>query len=273
MIDTTTGTTFRREFSTMAELWDHVTPKMTGYQRAQFGHCSMGTCDWPTALRLGRDGWADGSARIKTMAARISERIGSKVLRQEMRPALAGDFPDVAAYLSGVPENMYEIVEHEAAGAGRIVKITVGLFVSSAVGAKVYERRGAAILALVDALGLAGHLSEIVGIHDLHDGGWDAHIVIPIKRSDEPLSIERAAFALAHPATYRRIGFNLIERLPDGLDRKFGAGSWYGHKGDSFPKGDIHFPGCSMYKSEWRDEASAEQHILGQLQKLGILQD
>tara|TARA_R110002020_G_scaffold265840_1_gene480630 strand:+ start:62 stop:919 length:858 start_codon:yes stop_codon:yes gene_type:complete len=176
--------------------------------------------DWDETLRLARDGWAKGLKRItdKRELLEIPES-SDKSIQPQPIPAQAGDEVDVGLYLSGEPECMIEYQPEIIPSFGKVARIIVNLTSSCNVKAETYFQRGAAASLLVDALENCGIRCEVWGVFAY--GGYgrrnnliNSHWWVPVKAADEPLEMDRLAFLLAHPATFRRLSFRLIEQLP-----------------------------------------------------------
>lgn len=226
------------------------------------------------ALKVGAEGWPEGAQKIRDMSARLIEKIGSRLMRQETRAAVAGDYPDVQAYLQCVPENMVEIVEVESRGHGRIISVTVNTGASGGIPADTIMRRGAVAVALVDALGRAGYLAELIALECAQRGTHRTEWRYPVKRADEPLNIERAAFVIAHPAFLRRVWFSLAENMPAGeWWTEMNTGGSYGKPAEvrACWQGDIHMPEMMYSDARWASAESVEKWTLETLEKLGVL--
>lgn len=234
-----------------------------------------GTDSFEEAERLARFGWEEGTASIGKLAARITARIGERTKVEHMVRDVEGEFPDVAAYLDGVPESMIKFEDEDKQLCGRIVRLSVNAATSSGVGAEIIARRGAVVVALADAIERSGHLAEITFRMDAVCYSKDMAIQATVKKTDEPLNIARVAFALAHPAMFRRMNFAVMETCPEAKLLHCDKNGSYGSPRETPEKlrGEIHFPQMTYGAAEWGSEERAEAWALEELRKLGLLEE
>lgn len=226
----------KREHASFADFLDFAADET----KPRFAHAARetgarreklsGSGSFDSALKLAREGWADGRAEIEKWRAQFSALIGSKMRRRVLANDVCGFAPDVGAFLNGEPENMFARAEVETAGPGKILRIAANGSCSWDVSRDSIMRRGAAIVALIDALESAGYSCEVI----LGFSAWDSFRnpgecsfdSMPLKSAGEPLDIDRAAFALAHPSMLRRLVFSCKET--DGPFMRVAA-SHYGY--------------------------------------------
>lgn len=193
-----------------------------------------GTKTFEDAEKLARDGWAAGLERVKPMAESIKSVLCSKIIRPEAQHAESGDEVDIDRYLEGEPEHMieYPMKEMHATG-GRIVSVGLNLFMSGGCDKHIFEMRGAAIIALVDALECAGYRTEVhlcMGANGSRDGNASYQSHAPIKQAGEPAELDRLVFAFSHPAVFRRLWFAHLENDPESdCCTSIGAGRGRGY--------------------------------------------
>lgn len=186
--------------------------------------------DLPTAVNKARLGWPE--APVVEVAA-ITEKI-----REDVRPLLHDTFTmewdvtggavDVAAFLEGVPENMIRLEPVKVAKPGRVVTLIVQGSVSWRVQPEEYVKRGAAAVALVEALELAAISVEVfveytTGSLPRGTGPIDLMtILVKVKAAGERLDRERLLFMVANADSLRRIVFAAWEHEPAAIRQKFG---------------------------------------------------
>lgn len=204
-----------------------------------------GTETWEEAVKLARFGWTEGLGRIVDLSDRIEERVSLALPSYGMTLEESGGEVDVAALLSGQRECMWGWSED--GGKRPVVSITVSPCVHSDVSGQTVIAIGAMVVALVDALETTGRRVELASFtttreHRVPGTGRRARWRCELKHADEPLDRATLAFALANPASPRRIGFALAENLPATLRVALGTGVHYGSP-DSIPEseqGDVH---------------------------------
>lgn len=277
------GSTWAIEFDTMEDYWRVATQvesgageKMAGRDSRKADNDWTGTKTFAQAEQFARFGWEEGTRNIGKLAARIADRIGRETRVERMVLDVVGETPEVATYLSGEPENMVRFEDEVQKSCGKIVRISVNCVTSGSVKAATIFRRGAVIVALVDAIERAGHLAEITFRADSrHGGGKTVAIAAVAKRAGEPMNIARCAFILGHPAMDRRMTFSVSETCPDARDLGFYYDGGFGNP-MSTPKqfqGEIHFDQMEGGESAWQTEESAEKFALNELRKLGLLDE
>jgi hypothetical protein len=186
------------------------------------------------AKKLALQGWENGRKLLDQYSTAIRQHVCSKIVRPVPLWDVTGDFVDIGCFMSGVPECMVRTEEEEApAGFGRIVRVSLNTGASSNVSPEAMMGRGAAVLALVDALELAGRRCE-VWLHTCHEGSAgeksQLEMKVPLKAAGDPVDLETLAFALAHPATNRRFRFANVENDPDeAIVKWYGTNASYGH--------------------------------------------
>lgn len=209
-------------YETFSEYMEHVESPITGTgaSRKPGDKAWAGTDSFDEAMTLAREGWKEGLDRIQALTARLEHITSSLVHKPEIQWDVAGDFADAGLFTTGVPECMGSFVESEqvTAGSGKIVRILMNLSASACVDAETIMRRGAACCALVDALESAGRSCEIV-LSAASGGGWNVETYIPVKAAGEPLEMDRMAFLLAHPSSFRRLMFSAWEHEAEDVRR------------------------------------------------------
>jgi hypothetical protein len=285
------GTRVLDEEFTPAELWDHLAQRPAGKPRyADEGWSSERedgsdvTSGWygagaaggayAEALRLAREGWPEGLKKIEPIVRRVDDLIAHAI--PEPRPVydIVGDAPDVGAYLAGIPEHMLQMETQE--GAARIVRVLVNVSVSAHVPTRTIEARGAMACALVDALERAGYRVEL-HVGDRSDCNVDGkhyvyHARAVLKRADEPLSLDRIAFPLMHPAFARRLMFRAFELIRDREMRDAFMDAGYGRPAPIVGNaGDI-IVGELYGGAEWTPERLADE-VARYLAEVGVHMD
>lgn len=192
--------------------------------------CWHGTHNFGDAMKLAREGWAEGVEMIEKLAAGLETMTGEMVRKPEILWDVQGDFADAGLYATGVPECMGSFTEVEIVdGKGKIVKILMNLSVSYGVDTKTIMRRGAAAAALIDALETAGRSCELEIAAGSEGGNKEMMTIVPVKHAGEPLELDRLAFLLAHPSSFRRLFFSAWEHEPKDIRHAIGIKPGHGY--------------------------------------------
>jgi hypothetical protein len=174
-----------------------------------------------------REGHPDTLAKVEKAVAAIREiacpeNISAWVTSREV----IGDCWDMGEVLAGVPEcaidtQPYQRRQDASIETDQVLSIALGICVSANVTPAAIQRRGAALVALVDALEHFGVRCEV----RIELGSWwnqagkdDSEyslMSLLLKEADQPLEISRLAYIAAHAGFFRRIGFAWMERLQD----------------------------------------------------------
>jgi hypothetical protein len=240
-----------------------------------YGHAS-----WEQTLDLARKGWDDGEERVRKIARRLEVKVLHRIVREDINYDVEGMGFDVARFIQGEPEHWVHTEDVVTEGGGtRHVKVVLNGAVSGGVDQGIIITRGAVVTALVELLEYADIRCEVWAVFALasssyHDRDRKPTCVyaIRVKPYDQPLDVSRVAMALAHPATFRRLGFCIQDSLDDPeLVRLVGPRSY------GLPV-DFHLPDESIYigrayysESQWESDAAAEVWILAQLAVQGVV--
>jgi hypothetical protein len=173
------------------------------------------------AVELARDGWAEGTAKVvehrEKAQAFLSAAKTAKT--REFGWDVEGQFIDVGRLLGGEPECCGAEFDGGNAVASRVVSLRVNQAVSCSVDADAICARGVTVLCAVDLLESCGIRCEIIlSIGNISTGGQgsvrnrqvESHVVL--KRASDPVDLDRLAFWIAHPASFRRFGFRWLEQ-------------------------------------------------------------
>lgn len=241
-----------------------------------------GTADWKEAVDLALYGWPKGGARIRHYAQSFFEDISSKIAQSDfVRGIEPGVGIDIGAYCAGEPEVwIQEHVRHVDGVGNRVLSVAYNISADVSVPRSVITQRGALAVAMVQALETAGfsvELSVVSGAGVLcgkpkHAFHFD--YAIRVKDSDQPINVDRVAFAIMHPSMLRRIGFAITERMmaPDRFASNMysqGYGTpanltWKDYRGDVY-LGPMYGDG-----NGWRDEAYCVRTMFARMKEAGV---
>jgi hypothetical protein len=176
-----------------------------------------GTANFQQALDLAGKGWAEGAAKAAELRASIDHAVHDVINARSSSYTfdVSGEFVDVGRYLSGEPECFGTDSQEAGNNVRPVVKLCVNIAASGAVSPESLVVRGAAIVAAIDILEALGRRVEVwacKGSESRKAGKAAYEIHVLVKRADQPLDVDRLAFAVAHPACLRRLFFSVMER-------------------------------------------------------------
>lgn len=156
--------------------------------------------------------WVRGASDLLRAKAPDTPELTTLIddLKLELVPQ--GGAVDVGEFLQNSPECFYGIEEQQV--EKNITRVVVSTSSAASVDASDMLNRGRAILSLVDALernNCSVELVALVGYQRDLNGRTGMEGYITVKQAGEPWTATSAAFALAHPAMSRRLGFRLLE--------------------------------------------------------------
>lgn len=228
---------------------------------------------WTEALKLARIGWPDGARKVKAKLDLLHAHLPSRVIRNEMQMQMVGPGTlDMHRYQIGHPEPWvtWQPKEVETDIEGQIVPILFNITSSAGVSTIAMFDKGATICALVDLLERTGKRVEL--ILAMQTKVWDnsATVKVMVKKSNEPLDLDRVAYALAHASCFRRLGFSLWEQASAELRRLIGIHQYggYGRCSDIRQENSINILSSDLY-SAYR-EADQFQWLKKQLATQGV---
>lgn len=174
---------------------------------------------------------------------------------------VAGEYYDVGEYLAGEPECFFA---ERGEPARPVVEVVASVSMSSRISAESIRNRGAAIVALCDALDEDGYsvdLQIVFGAFGL-PLEYGIRMYCYLHLATDPIDLDAVGFVLANASFQRRLMFAVMEKATGkrSLDR------WqYGTPCDIQPKaGQVYF--CSSRHGEFNSHnyatpKSAAEHI------------
>ena len=234
---------------------------------------------WNGALCLARRGWPEGAKKIKELAERLYSRIAPQLVeKQTSQYDVTGHTVDVGRFVTGEPECMLEFAPIEVEGQ-RHVNILIDTRLAHTVPSRAVENRGAAILAIVEALRQSGCLVTLDAIGCHGDGGrrvrYDVHVVT----AGTIIDTDMLAFMVVHSAYNRRIVFAMMEHLPADWRRSLNVtpegGYAFGYELSRVEQeGLVYWTGLhSRNTSDFSTPEQALETCLNKLRPLGLLKE
>jgi hypothetical protein len=149
-------------FESVSAFLDEATqpPKYSGQVASMRSSASettwFGSLDFPEAERLARQGWPEGLARMETARQAVATPDSMESLSPAPVMAEEGDEILVDRYLDGESDHFLSFPQVLTPRHGRIARVLVNIGGTSDISAETYFQRGAAALAVIDALERAG---------------------------------------------------------------------------------------------------------------------
>lgn len=234
---------------------------------ASRGHDWDMGASWKDAVTMAEGGWAEGWESVTRMGAKLARQVTDVIVVPTVEYDVSGDYVDVGAFLAGEPECMGNFVMQEVERP--VCHIVLNGIFSGGLSGDTMARRGAACLALVDALERSGRRCEVT-LSVITGPGDPLEARVTLKRPDDTLNPGLLAFALCHPASSRRIGFSWLETLSASLREKHGIGRSYGAVVETDDQGDVYFGGLLYGEPQWNSDAAAEAWVLDELRRQGV---
>ena len=232
------------------------------------------------ASKLASQGWPEGRAKFNAIAEAIN--VQSHILKPEIVYDVTGDGGyDMARVIEGIPEcamDWRETETKEANANGRIIKIVFNCVTSGMVSTKIIETRGAAVMALIDALEQSGRRVELDIVYYIGTSNTRINkvhkISVPLKTLDHAAQVDQIIYALAHPSFMRVFMFSLLSLAGkngyDSADRTCGS---FGKEAQYPLEADIVIGSGYGLDSQWRSVENAKAWLIETLHSFGVKLD
>ena len=229
---------------------------------------------WENAIELGRFGWQAGTDQLTDSIKSFESVLPSHRVRLETSMDITGPgVLDFGRWATGHPEAW--IVQQETEindpHAGDIIRIVFNISASSGVESSEMLDKGATIVGLIDLLERSGKRVELDLVHGTRPNNISIRVRVRVKEANAPIDIERIAFALAHPASFRRIGFSIWEQAAPAARKACSIPGGYGRCEDWAEPDALYVPSSDM--ANFRDEARRVAWVTEQLTAQGVTFD
>ena len=175
------------------------------------------------ALEMAHAGWAEGMAQAEQISKPLVETIVGQLERSDVVYDNEGIAVDIGRFLAEDPECWLrfenEIISSPTASP-KLITILHNCTESWKVESDAIIRKGAHVMALIQALEYAGHRVELTVVPFSVNEGCCS---VTVKQFDQPLDAALTIFALAHPSVPRRLGFIHAENMSRGAQKAIGA--------------------------------------------------
>lgn len=200
-----------------------------------------GTPSYEAAYTLASQGWPEGLAAMRATRDAVKLPEGLQALTPAPVIAEEGEEVMIDRFLDGEPDHFLTFPPSIVPRSGRVVPLVYNCATSCGVSREQMTLRGSAALALLDALESSGARVELWLAELVTKGQRAVDIRVLVKRAEDALDLDRAAFLLAHPSTLRRLLFRILERSESPAHFAGGYGRPDNHKAADLPAGAIYF--------------------------------
>jgi hypothetical protein len=174
---------------------------------------------YDSAVSMAKGGWLEGASRaqeaLKTLKALTPEprnRIDFAGYRPHVQRAIAGDMKSMVRKVKVRADN----------GRGRVLTLIVPVNATAWVGAEAMANFGVAVAQYINQLERDNVRVEVIAAMTSKVSGWRVSACVRIKHASQPLDLAVMAFAIGHPAMFRRLGFAIRERCAAPMDTGYG---------------------------------------------------
>lgn len=222
------------------------------------------------AFDMARTGWAEGR---KNMVEAMAQARPSVTLAPAFTLDVGGAYPDPSAAAAGVPDCMVHFTPEESRHRP-IVRLAVNIWASSAYKSREFTNYGAAVLSYIDAIESTGARVELTMLcHCLANNGPRAVYTASaiIKRAEEPMDIDRAAYCLTHVSMLRRIFFGHMQLVEGAAGKMTYCGSPANPEEQDVEPGQIVIPGINTISpgsTSLKTPSACAKHISSTMEKI-----
>lgn len=197
---------------------DLMSSHKTGEYREKF------TCtkSFEEADNLLMNGDLETAKKMDAKARNIKQATGVK---NTITRGPVGFVPNVPAYLSGNPNNMF-FVRSQSYKSTKVINLVINSTISYDIDGDDLLTFGVRLLNIVVKLEAKGYRLNIYksDISQYKDSGKNIGVLlVKIKDSGKPLNLTKVAYPLANPSFYRRHVFNWIEKSGNTRSTGYGA--------------------------------------------------
>lgn len=167
------------------------------------------------AVTLARDGWLEGAQKAQDALKAFNPASPAP----DCRVDFYGHMPHVPRFCAGAPDSMIRHHPKPTIGGGRVLTLYVAINMSAAVNAQYARNFGLGVAQYINQLETDGIRVELyAGVTQTEEyrgtRGWRVAHTWKLKSAEQPLDLAVIAFAIGHPAMYRRLWFAMMERSP-----------------------------------------------------------
>lgn len=217
------------KFVNEAERRARSTEQSHAKNQGWYGDNWHGTESFKEAVKFAKfGGWEpEGAPRFRKVFDQLIPKLRKFTdLNMERFPDVTGDEVNVAAFLNGEPDHMWDWVPQETEQTKRALCLLVGHSISAGCTSEELFVRGQALIGLVRALSLLGYELEIWSEESLGgskaDEQWSA--LVRLHAAGEIMDTSAIEFAIGNPSWLRRLLFGYQEGEPEAVRGRYGFG-------------------------------------------------
>lgn len=160
------------------------------------------------AVRLAREGWIEGAQR----AQEALKAFAPATPHPETKTDFYGFRPHVPRFCAGAPDNMVRHARPPLNGSNRVLTLAVQVGFAFFTEARYAANYGIAVAQYVNQMEAEDTRVELIAVASLDYRGRRGVFSFVVKGADQPLDLAVLAFAIGHPAMFRRITVAAMER-------------------------------------------------------------
>lgn len=174
---------------------------------------------YASAVDMACNGWIDGASRSQSAL----NALAPLTPEPRQRVDYVGHRPHVVRAMAGDMKSMIRKVKVRADnGKGRVVTLIVPVNATAGVSAECMANFGVAVAQYVHQMERSGIRVEVIAAMTSRVSQWRVSACVRIKHASQPLDLAVMAFAIGHPAMFRRLGFAIRERCAAPMDTGYG---------------------------------------------------
>ncbi|ALA06638.1 hypothetical protein SEA_LUMOS_132 [Mycobacterium phage Lumos] len=260
-------------FDSLTELIDYnaAGPDYRSKEMREYGnHSFYGARDMQHAYEIARKGLPSAGLAAIDFASATQHDMPLKTVSFDTYMDTAGAYVDMGRYVSGEPECMvaYELAETEQVRP--IITLVVSVSHNAYITSESIERRGRAIVALIQAIVTTGAQVEVWTDDQTRASGVTCRTAVRLKTAGGLFDVSAFMYALTHDSYLRSVMFHTMHHLPARWVKAIGCPSSYG----AAITGATHmeeFPEGAIYIDSLTDNRDPEGCTRKVLDKLGLL--
>lgn len=169
-----------------------------------------GTDSYEDADRLLIHGDKSNLDKLQEAIVRLKSHKG-ETSRQVMYSDMCGFMPNVSNYVSGLPNNMFNLKQQKFVGGTKIVNIIFNVGVDCSWTTSKIIECGAKVLDAVASLEAQGYRVNLYTFSASQSRSEKIAVAVRIKRSDDRMNAMKVAYPMVNPSWERRHFFKFIE--------------------------------------------------------------
>lgn len=178
-----------------------------------------GTDTFEEALELAHSGDVKQFKTIEKEARLLLDSLSANIERQDTIYDVEGRNIDIARFVDNEPECWMDFTPTSKKS---IVEVTVCIGGNCSVTAETLRRKGMASMILVQLLELNGYRVGVTIAETTQRSDAEFVTLARVKEPNQPMDGPRLAFAICHPASFRRLWFSIAETLTADECKRWG---------------------------------------------------